>query len=450
MKDKSKILIVDDDELVLETLYEFFIDDYHVVTASSGMEAVENFQKTDNFEAVILDIKMARMDGLETANRLKKISSDIPIIFYTGYPGDFSEEEIENDHRPFDYVIKNERPARLTRSVKNAVNFGRLQKESSELVKLAREQYGMVGKSAVMQEVYKTIEQIAPQESKVMIIGPTGTGKELVAQAIHSRSRRKGSRMFPYSCSQKNIQLVESELFGHVKGAFTDAIEDRFGIFEYADGGTVFLDEIADLDIGTQAKLLRILDQGQFSRVGSPNLKEVDVRVICATNKNLDELVDQGKFREDLYYRLKGVTINLPLLKERREDIPDLIEYFMAQYSMEKGDGIKVLEPEARDLLIEYEWPGNVRQLLYTIRALMDLVNSHYITRGDVEKHLSFRGISSNGHGNYQNQLTEMKKVIIIKALAESDNNIAAAARLLELDRGNLYRMIKDLGIKTD
>ncbi len=449
MNKLGKILIVDDDALVLEALNETFIDDYEVVSVSNGFEALEKVKIEKDFDTVILDIKMAKMDGLKTASLLKEFNPQIPIIFHTGYPGDYSEEEIEKGYQPFDYVGKNERPARLTRAVKNAVEFYRLKKSSLHLIGLARDEYGMVGKSNEIIEVYQTIEKIGPTDNKVMILGPTGTGKELVARALHKRSLRFEMPLVIFNCNHKATDLVESELFGHIKGSFTGAIADRLGLFEFADGGTIFLDEIGDLDITTQAKILRVIETGEMTRIGSPQLVKVDVRLICATHHDLKQMVTEQKFREDLFYRLKGVTINLPPLKERREDLPDLIDYFAERYCRKKGEGLKIFEPDARDCLIEYDWPGNVRQLLDTVQSLIDLSPSYYITKNEVLSYLSLSDKIKSEPGTFKHQVKDFKRILILKILDRNNNNISASARELSLDPSNLRKLIKELGISV-
>jgi DNA-binding NtrC family response regulator len=447
MPEKGKILVVDDDNLVLEALKELLIDEYDVVTASSGAEAINLVDREKTVDVVVLDIKMARMDGLQTASALKKAIPDLPVIFYTGYPGEYSEGQIDKEYHPFDYVVKSERPVRLLRAVRNAVSFHRMGERSGDLAETARRLYGMVGKSRQMLDVYRTIEKIAATESKVMIVGPTGSGKELVVWAIHKRSQRGAERLAILNCNHRQPDLVASELFGHVRGAFTGAFEDRIGMFEYADGGTLFLDEVSNLDITTQAKLLRVIENGELQKLGSPQVRKVNVRVICATNRNLEKMVETGEFREDLYYRLKGVVITLPPLKERREDIPDLVDYFVELYASQKGEGIKLFEPAAQELMIEYNWPGNVRQLQHAVHSMIDLSASFYITRDDVEKYLSFSGIEADSDESFNAQMREMKKMIVIRALVRTDYNVSAAARLLSMDRSNLYKMIKELGI---
>lgn len=445
----GKLLIVDDDPLVLESLYQVFTDDYEVILVSSGLETINTLQGSDDIDAIILDIRMAKMDGLETAKRIREINPDLPIIFYTGYPGDYSETRIDKEHQPFDYVVKNERPMRLQRAVKNAVSYYHLKTKTSDLRKLAFDQFGMVGKSSAMLVVYRTIEKIAPTDIKVMILGPTGSGKELVARAIHKRSNRCNNKLGILNCNHKSADLIESELYGHLKGSFTGAIADRMGLFEYANEGTVFLDEIGDLDITTQAKLLRVLESGEMQKIGSPQMIKVDVRLISATNQDLSKMVTEGKFREDLFYRLKGVTITLPALKDRREDIPELINHSIGSLCSKWGEGIKMFDPRAIDLLIEYDWPGNVRQLLDTVESLLALSSSSLITRQEVSDFLSHSSPIDEIHGGFNTQVKEIKRIVIIRSLARHNNNVAAAARELGLDLSNFYKLLKNLEIKS-
>ncbi|MEW6413214.1 MAG: sigma-54 dependent transcriptional regulator [Candidatus Zixiibacteriota bacterium] len=448
MDKPGRILVVDDDPLVLEALDQTFSDEYQVVTASSANEAIQIITSDGAIETVVLDIKMAKMDGLQAASKIKEIDPELPIIFHTGYPGDYSEDDIEKGHRPFDYVGKNERPFRLKRAVKNAISFYRLKSGHSDLVAIARDDYGMVGRSAAMLDVFRTIEKIGPTDNKVMILGPTGTGKELVARAIHRKSKRAENPLAIFNCNHKAPDLVESELFGHLRGSFTGAVADRIGMFEFADNGTVFLDEIGDLDITTQAKILRVLETGEMQRIGSPQVVKVDVRLICATHHDLPTRVMEKTFREDLYYRLKGVTIKLPALKERREDIPELIDFFSKRYCRRIGSGLKIFEPSARDFLIEYDWPGNVRQLLDTIQSLIDLSASYYITRKEVERYLAAIDQRGSFGGSLTDSVREFKRTLILKTLDRNKQNISAAARELSMDPSNLRKLMKDLQIQ--
>lgn len=439
--------MVDDDPLVLEVLIETFCDDYEVIAAASGVEALDALRRHGQIDAVVLDIRMEDIDGLQAAVQIKEIRPDIPIVFHTGYPGDYSEQDVQNKYQPFDYVGKNERPIRLERAVRNAVEFHCLTRNRDELIEKALHNFGMVGHSVPMQVVYRTIAKVGPSNSKVMILGATGTGKELVARAIHSQSSRADRRLVIFNCSHKPQDLVESELFGHLKGSFTGAVEDRVGMFEYADGGTLFLDEIGDLDITTQVKLLRVLETGEMSRIGSPEVIKVDVRLICATHCDLPAMVERGLFREDLFYRLKGVTISLPPLKDRREDIPELIDYFVERHCARNQHGLKVFQPEARQLLIEYDWPGNVRQLADAVQSLVDLTPSFLVSRADVERYLNFTGWSPGGNGAFKDRIREFKRTLIIEALDRSNRNISAAAKSLSLDPSNFRKLARALDL---
>ncbi len=416
MNPEEIILIVDDDARVLETLNQIFKDDYHVLLARSGAEALKLISERSDIYAIVLDIKMASMNGLETATAIKEINSDIPIIFHTGYPGEYSEEDIERDFQPFDYVGKDERPARLRRAVRQAVTFSRYKKQSVNLVEHARIHFDIVGVSSAMMEVYQTIEQIGPTDNSVMIFGSTGTGKELVARAIHKMSTRADRQLVISNCNHRTPDLVETELFGHLKGSFTGAVDDRVGLFEYADGGTLFLDEVGDLDISTQGRLLRVLESGEMTRVGSPEPIKVDVRVVCATHRDLAALVAEGTFREDIYYRLMGVTINMPDLKDRPEDIPLLIDHFIDVHCEKRKIARKIFEPSARNLLISYEWPGNVRYLMKTIQALIDMTPSQFITSDDTARYLKIDEIGKSAQlRTLSDHVREFKSCLLIR-----------------------------------
>ena len=447
MSKQGKLLIIDDDPLVLEALHQSFLDEYDIVLASSGENGLSTLVTCHDLNAIILDIRMAKMDGLQTASKIRELYPDIPLIFHTGYPGEYSESNIEKQYKPFDYVGKNERPARLFRAVRNAVSFHCLKTHSIDLIKFAREQFGLVGRSQVMRKMYQTIEKVGHADSKVMILGPTGSGKELVARAIHKRSTRFERQLVVFNCNHKAPDLIESELFGHLKGSFTGAVADRVGMFEYSHGGTLFLDEIGNLDITTQGKLLRVLETGEMQRIGSPETIQIDVRIICATNSDLEKMVANKTFREDLYYRLKGIRIILPPLKDRREDIPDMIDYFTENYCNKKGYGLKVFAPAARDLLIEYDWPGNVRQLLDTVQSLIDLTPSYLITREETATYLLYPGKTVRQEGSFNNRVREFRKLVLVQALSHHDNNVSAAARELSLDPSNLRKMLKDLSV---
>jgi len=447
-----KVLLVDDDPQVLAGLELLFEDEYCTISASSGAKAV-NLVKNDNeIAVVVMDIKMPGMDGITAGREIRQIAPETILIFHTGYPGRYSEDEIDNTEEPFDYVEKGASVSRLKRAVKNGMKSYLASKNSTELSENAERLFGMVGKSQGMREIYKIISKVAPSNSKIMILGETGTGKELVARAVHKYSKRHENRLVIFNCNHKPPDLVESELFGHGKGAFTGAVSSRIGLFEYADGGTVFLDEIGDLDITTQAKILRVLESGEFQTIGdSPELKKTDVRVICATHHDLELSVKEGKFREDLYYRLKGVVVTMPPLRERKDDIPLLVNHFSDKITIEQDRMPVHFESSAMQVLMNYNWPGNVRQLQDTIESLIVLSDSDLIIDTDVNRYLKLRDTSSESikvPKSLADRTVEFRKNCIIEALEKSDNNVSKAARLLEVDPSNLRKWIKSYGIE--
>lgn len=445
------LLLVDDDAHVLETLNELFQDNYSCLLARSGVEAVEIAKAHSEIAAVVLDMKMAGMDGTATFREIQRLRSDLPIIIHTGHPGEYDEGEIDTMLRPFDYIRKGKSINHLERSVRNACETTQLRMSKDELIEQAEQQYGMIGRSRKMLAVYERIRKIGKHDIKVLITGETGTGKELVAKAIFQNSRRNELPFEIYNCNHKNPELVESELFGHKRGSFTGAIEDRIGIFEYANEGTVFLDEIGDLDITTQAKLLRVIELGEFQTIGAPGMRNANVRIISATNKDLAELVKKGTFREDLYYRLQEVQVALPPLRERREDIPLLIDHFTDWYCFDMGAERKKYETDAKFRMIEYNWPGNIRQLRHTVRRLVFLGDSNIITKAEVCEALAVdpsNGISSMySDRNLATRVKEFKKVCVIEALTETEGNVSAAGRILGTDPANLRKLMIELDI---
>ncbi len=444
------LLLVDDDPHVLETLRELFTDGYLCLLAKSGAEAVQLARKHAEIAAVVLDMKMAGMDGTATYRELQKLRGDLPIIIHTGHPGEYDEGELDAILRPFDYIRKGKSINHLERSVRNACETMHLRMTKEELIEQAQ-QYGMIGRSRPMLAVYERIRKIGRHDIKVLITGETGTGKELVAQAIYQNSARYGKPWEIYNCNHRNAELVESELFGHKRGSFTGAIEDRDGLFATAHTGTIFLDEIGDLDITTQAKLLRVIETGDFQMIGSTGMQHANVRIISATNKDLGEMVKRGAFREDLYYRLQEVQVQLPPLRDRRDDIPLLIDHFTDFYCSELGCERKKYEPEAKFQMIEYNWPGNVRHLQRTIRRLVYLGDANIISKAEVCDALAVEpnnGAAAAAVRQLTCRLREFKKVCIIEAVAESDGNISAAARILGMDPANLRKMMIELGIE--
>jgi len=444
----SKVLLVDDDPEVLEALKDLFSEDYFPLTASSGPNSIEVARENSDITTVVMDIKMAQMDGITAAREIRKLIPDIPIIFHTGYPGDYNEDDIENNEQPFDYIQKGESLSRLMRSVHNAVVSQKLRTNHHTPGASDYETYGLVGTSRAIQEIRMMITQATLTNQKIMVLGETGTGKEIVAKAIHRNSLRRNERLGILNCNHKSPDLIESELFGHTKGSFTGAWEDRIGLFEYSHKGSVFLDEIGDLDPTTQAKLLRVIENGEYQRIGSPELRQVDVRIICATHRNLEDMVENGDFREDLYYRLKGAAIRIPPLRDRREDIPALVKHFVNMTNETYQSPPRILEESALDALINYDWPGNVRQLEDTVESLLLLSSSDVVFADEVEDYLQIRTIEDSlDEPGLRTQLLEFERMTIIKTLAKADNNISEASRILRMDRASLSKKIKAHGI---
>lgn len=442
--------MVDDDTNVLLVLKELFCEDYDVLTATSGQDAVDAVKSSDNIATVVLDIKMPGIDGIAAGKLIREHNGDIPVIFHTGYPGDYEEDDLDVTEEPFDYVVKGTSTTRLIRSVRNAVD-AYLSKTDSSTLRMFADKFGIYGGSAKMLEVLKRVRKVAAADNKVMILGETGTGKELFARAIHRSGRRASKRLGIVNCNHKTTELVEAELFGYKKGAFTGAHSDRRGLFEITDGGTVFLDEIGDLSSTTQIALLRVLETGEFQQIGpEADVKQADVRIICATHRDLDEMVKEGSFREDLYYRLKGATIMIPPLRERREDIPILIEKFRNAATIQQGLPFKSFASDALNSFIEYEWPGNVRQLKDVIESLIVLSDSDLITADDVSANSVLETNPVHpGPASLPDRLKEVERTLIVEALTESGGNISAAAALLDIERSNLSRKIKAHGIEV-
>jgi len=447
-KNHNSILVVDDDPSVLKALKAILKEDYIVLTATSGPESIQITESNSEIATVVMDIKMQDMDGLAAARKIRELRSDIPIIFHTGYPGDYIEDEIEKSEKPFDFITKGKSVTRLLRSVRNAVEAYRSRHDLKELSIRAETSFGMVGRSAGMLEVFRLISKVASSDNKIMILGETGTGKELIARAIHSLSDREPLAVL--NCNHKDPNLIESELFGHFKGSFSN-VQDRTGLVEYANGGTLFLDEIGDLDITTQAKLLKVIEYGEYQKLGSPENLKTDIRTICATHRNLGEMVSDGRFREDLYYRLKGVVINVPPLRDRKEDIPHLINRFKDNFTIEKGYPPKYFDQSAIEQMMDYEWPGNVRQLHDVVESVIVLTDSELIIADDVLRHLEETQVISDASGKkLAIRLKAFERTCILEALVEANYNIASAAGLLGVERSNLHKKIKALNIDID
>lgn len=370
----SKILIIEDEAAIRRVLTKILSeenDSYKVEEAEDGLQGIEKV-KNEDYDLILCDIKMPKMDGVEVLEAVKKIKPEIPMVMISGH-GDL--ETAINTMRlgAFDYISKPPDLNRLLNTVRNALDKKQLVVENKILKKKVSKNYEMIGNSEAINHIKTMIDKVAPTDARVLITGPNGTGKELVAHQLHERSERSGAAIIEVNCAAIPSELIESELFGHVKGAFTSAVKDRAGKFEAADGGTIFLDEIGDMSLSAQAKVLRALQENLIQRVGADKDIKVNVRVVAATNKDLKKEIEEGRFREDLYHRLAVILIKVPALNDRREDIPELIEHFAAKIASEQGNAVKNFSKSAIKLLQEYDWTGNIRELRNVVERLIIL-----------------------------------------------------------------------------
>ena len=381
----SKILIIEDELSIRRVLTKILSEEnaaYIVEDAEDGVLGLEKIKNTD-YDLVLCDIKMPRMDGVEVLEAVKKIKPEIPMVMISGH-GDMETAIQAMRLGAFDYISKPPDLNRLLNTVRNALDKKQLVTENKILRRKVSKNYDMIGESEAIGQIKMMVEKVAPTEARVLITGPNGTGKELVAHQLHDKSERADFPMVEVNCAAIPGELIESELFGHVKGAFTSAIRDRAGKFEAADGGTIFLDEIGDMSLSAQAKVLRALQEGIITRVGADKDIKINVRVIAATNKNLKVEIEEGRFREDLYHRLAVILIKVPSLNERRDDIPILIDYFNEKVASEQGNAPKSFSPEAVRLLQEYDWTGNIRELRNVVERLI-ILGGNEISENDVE-----------------------------------------------------------------
>ena len=381
----SKILIIEDEAAIRRVLTNILSeenDTYQVEEAEDGVAGLEKIKNND-YDLVLCDIKMPKMDGVEVLEAVKKIKPEIPMVMISGH-GDM--ETAINTMRlgAFDYISKPPDLNRLLNTVRNALDKKQLVVENKILKKKVSKNYEMIGESEAINHIKVMIEKVAQTEARVLITGPNGTGKELVAHQLHEKSERANFPLIEVNCAAIPSELIESELFGHVKGAFTSAIKDRAGKFEAADKGTIFLDEIGDMSLSAQAKVLRALQESMITRVGADKDIKVDVRVVAATNKDLKVEIAEGRFREDLYHRLAVILIKVPALNDRRDDIPMLISHFADKIASEQGNAVKKFSSAAINLLKEYDWTGNIRELRNVVERLIILGGSE-ISENDVK-----------------------------------------------------------------
>ena len=380
-----KILIVEDEAAIRRVLVKILSeenDTYSVEEAGDGLEGIEKIKKED-YDLILCDIKMPKMDGVEVLEAVKKIKPEIPIVMISGH-GDLDTAVNTMRLGAFDYISKPPDLNRLLNTVRNALDRKELVVENKLLKKKVSKNFEMIGESSAISHIKDIIEKVAQTDARVLITGSNGTGKELVAHWLHQKSERASGPMIEVNCAAIPSELIESELFGHVKGAFTSAVKDRAGKFEAANQGTIFLDEIGDMSLSAQAKVLRALQENRIQRVGSDKDIKVDVRVIAATNKDLKKEIEEGRFREDLYHRLAVILIQVPALNERREDIPLLIDYFTDKIASEHGTTKKVFSLNAIKLLQEYDWTGNIRELRNVVERLI-ILGDKEVSENDVK-----------------------------------------------------------------
>jgi len=451
------ILVIDDERSILQSMEGILSDEgYQVFLAGNGKEGLEICEK-EMPDLVLLDIAMPGMDGMEVLKRLKESLPFIPVIIMTGHGSiDLAVKAIKLGS--YDFLEKPLEMDKLLLTVKNAIDFGKLQRENLLLKQKIERQHNLIGESPAMQTLRKQIEQVAPSDAWVLIFGENGSGKEVVAHEIHRLSQRGQKPFVEVNCAAIPEELIESELFGHEKGAFTGATSSKRGKFDMAHEGTLFLDEIGDMSLKTQAKILRILEEQRFERVGGNKTIQVDVRVIAATNKNLEEEIKRGTFREDLYFRLNVIPFTVPPLRERDEDILLLADYFLKEFTENRGKPLKTLSDDAKSALLAYSWPGNVRELKNLMERLSIMVPSDTITPKDLPPEmvkktglhpLSFSQEPIFDADSIKEAVSLFERNYIIQKLKENDGNISKTAEKIGIARRNLTHKIKTYNINV-
>ncbi len=451
MKDKAFLLIVDDEPSIRDTLkIALEREGYRVVCACNGPEALQIAKET-NIDILLTDLRMAGMDGIELMEAMRDVQSNFETIVISAYT-DIKKAVESIKLGAFDYLQKNFTIDELVITIKKAVERKQLLEENRLLKQRLTNRYrfeDIVGKSGCIVALYKLIEKVAPGKANVLITGESGTGKEIFAKAIHKKSNRRFKPFITINCAALPENLLESELFGHEKGAFTGAVTQKIGKFEQADGGTIFLDEIGELSPVLQAKLLRFLQEREFERVGGLNKIRVNVRIISATNKDLEKAMENGEFRDDLYYRLNVVSFKIPPLRERKEDIPLLSQYFLNQYNTEYNKDITLISVDTLEYLTAYNWPGNVRELKNVIERAVAIADDRDGTI--LPRHLPVNILGSDSSCKEKEKeiltLMECERHHIINTLKKVDGNKTTAAKILNINRQTLYNKIKQYNI---
>ena len=452
---KDKILVADDEQSMREFLDIMLKKEGYKVSLASNGEEVVKLIDNDLFDLVLLDIRMPKLDGITALKKIKAITPDTVVIMITAYASADTAIKAMKEGA-YDYITKPFKVEEIKLIIKNALEKKNLQKENILLKQVVRDRYhfgNIIGQSPKMVVLYDLLEKVSPTKTNILIAGESGTGKELVAKAIHYNSPRKEKPFVTLNCGAIPESLIESELFGHMKGAFTDAIATKKGLFEVADEGTIFLDEISELPLLMQVKLLRVLQDKEFKRVGGTEDIRVDVRIISATNKDLEGAVKEKLFREDLFYRLNVIQIKLPPLRERKEDIPILANHFLKKYSEELNKNILNISPETHQILLHYEYPGNVRELQNIIERAVALEGSQELTANNLNSYLSEQPLLKKGSMDIEipNEGIDLEKIVedlertlLLKALDKTKGIKKKAAELLHINfRSMRYRLEK-------
>ena len=457
---QKTLLVADDDASIRSLLKQLLSDEgFAVLEASTGVEVVDKVKESSP-DLVIMDVRMPELDGIEALARLKSTNPKTAVLIMTAF-GSSNAAIRAMELGAFDYITKPFELDKISHSVKRVLDYQDLTQEVevlrdeiSSLVQTER----IVGNSPAMQEVYKTIGKVAKADATVLITGESGTGKELVAEALHFNSNRRSGPMVKVSCAALPETLLEAELFGHEKGSFTGAMTQRRGRFEMADKGTIFLDEIGEMTVPTQTKLLRVLQERKIERIGSNLPIKVDIRIIVATNKDLQKQVEQSKFRDDLYYRLNVINIHMPPLRDRKEDIPSLVEHFLAKHRYSATAQPAAISEEAIRRLMEYNWPGNVRELENVIERAVVLSRGQIITSRELPFGEHEPGEGEEGEGGdeskadssfFKKSVAQFEKDLIMKALRDANGNRSKAAEMLGIYRRLLYAKIKEYGLEA-
>ncbi len=455
MKKKDRMLVIDDEPSMQEVLKKLLKDDgYEVTVASSGKEGLQKLEQS-GYDLVICDVMMPDMNGLQTLEEIKRLDPEQMVIMITAY-GSVEDAISAIKGGAFDYITRPYKNEVVLNAVRRAIQQKCLIEENINLRSILK-QYrfeDMVGKNKMMQDVFKLILKVAPSKSTVLIEGESGTGKELVATAIHQNSPRASKSFVVVNCGTVPADLLESNLFGHVKGAFTGAISSKRGLFEVADGGSIFFDEIGNINLETQAKLLRVMQEKKFMRLGGVDNIQVDVRIIAATNKNLKDMMESGEFREDLFYRLNVINIKLPTLQKRKDDIPLLVSHFLQKYCQENNKKLCHITPEAMAYLWSYHWPGNVRELENIIERAVVLSTSSiigkellpdYIINPTVSVSYSLKFPSDSL--SFKDMVHEFEKKLVLNSLKMANGVQKKAAELLNVKPTTFSEMLKRLNI---